>query len=96
MEPIGKEFTEIDPNVDIQSSSFDDVLEISRDLSNGMRFACSLVDKSSNKFIGQYNKRIDNRDRFNQFQLYDGRMRLSFERKTTVGKLYVLKLDHLM
>lgn len=44
MEPIGKEFTEIDPNVDIQSSSFDDVLEISRDLSNGMRFACSLVD----------------------------------------------------
>ncbi len=96
MELVGKKFTEIDPNVDIQSLSFDDVLEMSRDLSNGVRFACPLADKSTIELLDQFNKRVDNRDRFNQFQLYDGRVGLPFERKTTVGKLYVLKLDHLV
>ncbi len=96
MELIGKKFTEIDPNVDIQSLSFDDVLEMSRDLANGVRFACPLTDESTIELLDQFNKRVNNRDRFSQFQLYDGRMGLPFERKTTVGKLYVLKLDHLV
>ncbi len=96
MELIGKKFTEIDPNIEIQSLSFDDVLEMSQDLSNGVGFACPLADKSTIEFFDQFNKRVNNQDRFSQLQLYDGRVGLPFERKTTVGKLYVLKLDHLV
>ncbi len=74
MEFRGKKFTEIDPNIGFRSLSFDDVLEMAQDLSNGVGFVCPLADKSTIEFIDQFNKRINNQDRFSQFQLYDGRM----------------------
>ncbi len=86
--------SEFYPN--IQFCSVDVVIRILQELCMGVKISCPAFDFSSNKLIKRLNKRLSFSDYTGQYQLYDGRTGLPFDRKSTVGIMYIFKLDHLV
>ncbi len=72
-----------------------DVLELASNLRKGVPFATPVFDGAKEKDIEHWLKKAGH-DLSGQVQLYDGRTGDAFDRKTTVGYLYILKLHHLV
>jgi len=72
-----------------------EVLELAGNLKKGVPFATPVFDGAKEKDIEHWLKKAGH-DSSGQVQLYDGRTGDAFDRKTTVGYLYILKLHHLV
>ncbi|MEQ1789040.1 MAG: DNA-directed RNA polymerase subunit beta [Rickettsiales bacterium] len=79
----------------IDKMSDKEVLELAGNLKKGVPFATPVFDGAKEEDIVHWLKKAD-LDSSGQVQLYDGRTGDAFDRKTTVGYLYILKLHHLV
>ncbi|NBX03315.1 MAG: DNA-directed RNA polymerase subunit beta, partial [Alphaproteobacteria bacterium] len=84
---------EIKKEVDKMSDA--DVLELGGNLKKGVPFATPVFDGAKEEDIVHWLKKAGH-DSSGQVQLYDGRTGDMFDRKTTVGYIYMLKLHHLV
>jgi DNA-directed RNA polymerase subunit beta len=77
--------------------SFDDeaLLEMTGNLRGGVPMATPVFDGAYEEEIRNMLKLADLPES-GQIQLYDGRTGVAFERKTTIGYMYMLKLNHLV
>ncbi len=84
-----------DPNVDLKSLKDAEVLELATNLRGGVPMATPAFDGASEPEI---KKMLDlaGLPSSGQAQLYDGRTGDPFDRPTTVGYMYMLKLNHLV
>jgi len=80
---------------DIKSFSDQDVLELAANLRAGVPMATPVFDGAQEVEIKSLLKLADLSDT-GQTQLYDGRTGDAFQRVTTVGYMYMLKLNHLV
>lgn len=80
---------------EIAKFSDEEVLELCRNLKDGVPFATPVFDGASEEEIKELLELAD-LPPSGQIQLYDGRTGDAFDRKTTVGYMHVLKLHHLV
>ncbi len=85
---------EMYPNIQVYSIEL--IIKILQNLSKGVKISCPLFGSSVNELINKLNKRLSFKCYNGQYQLYDGRTGLPFNRKSTVGVIYVFKLNHLI
>jgi DNA-directed RNA polymerase subunit beta len=79
----------------IASLDDDGLLELGQNLSNGVPIATPVFDGAKEADIENMLE-LAGLDKTGQVQLYDGRTGDSFDRKVTVGYIYMLKLHHLV
>jgi DNA-directed RNA polymerase subunit beta len=84
-----------DPNVDLASLSDKEVLELAKNLRGGVPMATPAFDGASEDEIKAMLD-LAGLPTSGQAQLYDGRTGDAFDRRTTVGYMYMLKLNHLV
>ncbi len=84
-----------DPNVDLKSLSDKEVLELAHNLRGGVPMATPAFDGASEDEIKAMLE-LAGLPTSGQAQLYDGRTGDPFDRRTTVGYMYMLKLNHLV
>ena len=82
-------------NVDLKSFSDEQVLELANNLRGGVPMATPVFDGAKEYEIKRM-LRLAELPESGQTQLIDGRTGKAFERKTTVGYMYMLKLNHLV
>jgi DNA-directed RNA polymerase subunit beta len=80
---------------DVASLSDADMVQLARNLSNGVPMATPVFDGASEEEIKRMLKLADLPTN-GQTHLYDGRTGERFERQVTVGYMYMLKLNHLV
>ncbi|HIL94076.1 MAG TPA: DNA-directed RNA polymerase subunit beta, partial [Cycloclasticus sp.] len=80
---------------DLDSFSDDEILELADNLRAGVPMATPVFDGASEAEVKQMLK-LGGRAESGQVQLYDGRTGEAFDRETTVGYMYMLKLNHLV
>jgi DNA-directed RNA polymerase subunit beta len=80
---------------EIGAMSDGEVLELAGNLRKGVPFATPVFDGAKEEDIVHWLKKAGH-DSSGQVQLYDGRTGDAFDRKTTVGYIYMLKLHHLV
>ncbi len=80
---------------EIGGMSDGEVLELAGNLRKGVPFATPVFDGAKEEDIVHWLKKAGH-DSSGQVQLYDGRTGDPFDRKTTVGYIYMLKLHHLV
>ena len=73
----------------------DDLLDLSKDIEKGVRFATPVFDGAKEHHINEVLEKAG-LDKSGQVKLRDGRTGEYFDRKVTVGYIYMLKLDHLV
>ncbi|WNO59871.1 DNA-directed RNA polymerase subunit beta [Rheinheimera sp. MMS21-TC3] len=82
-------------SVDIASFSDDEVRRLAQNLRAGLPVATPVFDGATEAEIKQLLE-LGDLPSSGQITLYDGRTGNSFERKVTVGYMYMLKLNHLV
>ena len=82
-------------NETIQNLDDKDVVELGENLRRGIPIATPVFDGARERDIVEMLK-MANFDSSGQVTLYDGRTGESFDRKVTVGYIYMLKLHHLV
>jgi DNA-directed RNA polymerase subunit beta len=80
---------------DIASLSDDEVMELAGNLTRGVPMATPVFDGAAEEEIKKMLELAD-LPSSGQTQLIDGRTGEKFDRKTTVGYMYILKLNHLV
>ncbi len=80
---------------DLNSFTDDEILELSKNLQGGVPMATPVFDGAAEKDIKTLLS-LAGLDEDGQSVLYDGRTGKKFERKVTVGYMYMLKLNHLV
>ncbi len=80
---------------DLKSFSDEEVLEMANNLRGGVPMATQVFDGASETEVKNLLTLADLPDS-GQMQLYDGRTGEAFDRPTTVGYMYMLKLNHLV
>ena len=80
---------------DLDSFSDQEILELAENLRNGVPMATPVFDGAEEVEIKAM-LRLADLPESGQMQLYDGRTGNAFERPTTVGYMYMLKLNHLV
>jgi len=80
---------------EIKARSADEVVELAGNLSVGVPFATPVFDGAREGDVSAMLERAG-LDRSGQVDLYDGRTGDRFDRKVTVGYMYILKLHHLV
>lgn len=80
---------------DIKKLAQDELLELASHLRNGVPIATPVFDGASLEDIDEQLKKTG-LDTSGQIQLYDGMTGELFDRKVTVGQIYILKLHHLV
>jgi DNA-directed RNA polymerase subunit beta len=89
-------FYEEDENQsEIKAMEAKDLLELAENTTKGVPFATPVFDGASEEDVSNWLEKAGV-DRSGQSQLYDGRTGDKFDRKTTVGYIYMLKLHHLV
>ncbi len=81
--------------VDISAMSDQEVRTLAGNLRKGLPVATPVFDGADEKSIREM-LRLADLPESGQITLYDGRTGLPFERKVTVGVMYMLKLNHLV
>ena len=79
----------------LKALSDEDVLDLAGNLRNGVPMATPVFDGAKDEDVSALLEKAGV-DRSGQIQLYDGRSGEAFDRKTTVGTIYMLKLHHLV
>ncbi|HHQ69444.1 MAG TPA: DNA-directed RNA polymerase subunit beta [Halothiobacillaceae bacterium] len=82
-------------HVDLASFSDDEIIELAKNLKDGVPMGTPVFDGAQEHEI-KHMLKLANVPEDGQVQLYDGRTGEAFERKTTVGYMYILKLNHLV
>ncbi len=82
-------------NEAIDSLADDEVVELARNLKNGVPFATPVFDGATEREIKEMLALAD-LPKSGQITLYDGRTGDAFERQVTVGYMHMLKLHHLV
>ena len=80
---------------DLKSFSDEEILELSKNLRNGVPMATPIFDGASESDI-KYMLELAGLPESGQITLYDGRTGDPFDRPITVGYMYMLKLNHLV
>ncbi len=80
---------------DIKSFSDKEIMELAENLRAGVPMATPVFDGAAEESIKDLLKLADMPES-GQFTLYDGRSGEEFDRKVTVGYMYMLKLNHLV
>jgi len=80
---------------DLKSLSDEDIMELAQNLTDGVPMATPVFDGASEVEIKEMLKLADMSDD-GQVTLFDGRTGNKFDRKVTVGIMYMLKLNHLV
>jgi DNA-directed RNA polymerase subunit beta len=80
---------------DLDSFSDEQILEMANNLRGGVPMATQVFDGAEEREIKNLLKLADLPES-GQMQLYDGRTGNAFDRVTTVGYMYMLKLNHLV
>ncbi|AUG34047.1 DNA-directed RNA polymerase subunit beta [Candidatus Hodgkinia cicadicola] len=89
--------SELYPDSDFSCCDAVSVMEAVRETCEGARFACHPFVKLSEPGVKSLFKRVGlKNDASAQIKLYDGRTGSPFDRKVTVGSMYVLKLNHMV
>lgn len=73
----------------------DDLLDLAQDISKGIKFATPVFDGAKEEHINNLLEKAG-LEESGQVRLRDGRTGEYFDRKVTVGYIYMLKLDHLV
>lgn len=81
--------------VDIDSMSDTEVMTLANNLRDGLTVATPVFDGATEESIKEM-LRLAGLPESGQMTLYDGTTGLPFERKVTVGYMYMLKLNHLV
>jgi DNA-directed RNA polymerase subunit beta len=81
--------------IDFKEFNDDDIIELCRNLRNGVPMATPVFDGASEDELRQM-LRLAELPESGQAILYDGRTGESFDRPVTVGYMYMLKLNHLV
>ena len=92
---LGDMYDDKENKREIQAMDDPDVLELAGNLKKGVPFATPVFDGAKEEDIVVWLKK-SNQATSGQVQLYDGRTGEAFDRKTTVGYIYMLKLHHLV
>ncbi len=79
----------------INSMSEEEIIALSKKLKNGIPFATGIFEGEKESYITNLLK-ISGNDGSGQIQLFDGKTGEKFDRKVTVGYIYMLKLHHLV
>ncbi|MEW6444809.1 MAG: DNA-directed RNA polymerase subunit beta [Pseudomonadota bacterium] len=82
-------------DVDLDSLSDDELIAMAKNLSKGVPMATPVFEGAHESEI-KHMLRLADLPESGQMYLYDGRTGLRFERPTTVGYMYMLKLNHLV
>ncbi|PIM96932.1 DNA-directed RNA polymerase subunit beta [Candidatus Hodgkinia cicadicola] len=93
LEQIIPKLTELYPNV--SNLTKDTILVLLTELSRGVKISCPLVKFPLEPCLEHFNKRLSV-DFSGKLQLHDGITGLPFKNKTTVGIIYIFKLNHLV
>ena len=80
---------------DLDSFSDDEIIELAQNLVGGVPMATAVFDGAKEFEIKELLE-LAGYDRSGQMQLWDGRTGEKFDRKVTVGYMYMLKLNHLI
>ncbi len=89
--------SELYPDSDFSCCDAVSIMETVRETCEGARFACHPFIKLSESCIKSLLKRVGFKNNFSaQIKLYDGKTGSPFDRKITVGSMYVLKLNHMV
>ncbi|TQV65311.1 MAG: DNA-directed RNA polymerase subunit beta [Halothiobacillaceae bacterium] len=81
--------------VDLDALTDDELVAMARNLSKGVPMATPVFEGANEGEI-KHMLRLGGLPESGQMQLYDGRTGQRFERPTTVGYMYMLKLNHLV
>ena len=92
---LGNMYDDKDNRKEIQSMTDEEVLELSTNLKKGVPFATPVFDGAKEEDIVVWLKKAGQATS-GQVTLYDGRSGEAFDRKVTVGYIYMLKLHHLV
>ena len=96
VKPLRKALTEIyGPDEELAKLDDKTLVEIGKDLKRGVPIATPVFDGAREKDIVDMLTRAG-LDRSGQVTLFDGRTGEAFDRKVTVGYIYMLKLHHLV
>ncbi|MFG1498547.1 DNA-directed RNA polymerase subunit beta [Saccharospirillum sp. HFRX-1] len=79
----------------LEDFSDDEIMDLARNLRGGVPFATPVFDGAKEEEVKEL-LRLAGYDDSGQIQLWDGRTGEAFENKTTVGYMYMLKLNHLV
>ncbi|GHG78284.1 DNA-directed RNA polymerase subunit beta [Alishewanella longhuensis] len=82
-------------NVDIESFTDDEIRRLAQNLRKGLPVATPVFDGAKESEIKELLE-LGDLPSSGQIKLYDGRTGNTFERKVTVGYMYMLKLNHLV
>src|SRR5699024_12083295 len=82
-------------SVDLDSLSDDDIMALADNLRDGVPMGTAVFDGAHEYQVKELVE-LAGMDRDGQQTLYDGRTGQKFDRKVTVGYVYVLKLNHLV
>ncbi|NOY66805.1 MAG: DNA-directed RNA polymerase subunit beta [Gammaproteobacteria bacterium] len=80
---------------DLDSFSDDEIIELCRNLSDGVPMATPVFDGCSEEEL-RYMLRLADLPETGQTTVYDGRTGKTFDRKVTIGYMHMLKLNHLV
>ncbi len=80
---------------EIKSMNDNDIVELAQNLSKGVPFASPVFDGAKAEDISEYLAKAGC-NTSGQFDVYDGRTGEKFDRRVTVGIIYMLKLHHLV
>jgi DNA-directed RNA polymerase subunit beta len=80
---------------DLESFTDGEIIDMARNLRGGVPMATQVFDGASEAEVKELLRLADLPDS-GQMQLYDGRTGEAFDRETTVGYMYMLKLNHLV
>jgi DNA-directed RNA polymerase subunit beta len=92
---LGEMYEDKELNKSIGKMSDKEVVELAGNLKKGVPFATPVFDGAKEEDIVHWLEKAGV-DSSGQVQLYDGRTGEAFDRKTTVGYIYILKLHHLV
>jgi DNA-directed RNA polymerase subunit beta len=92
---IGKIYNSTGHKEDIDSFEDNEIIELAKNLRQGVPFATPVFDGASEEEIKDMLELAD-LPRSGQITLFDGRTGEAFDRKVTVGYMHVLKLHHLV
>ncbi|XXN19697.1 MAG: hypothetical protein AAJB65_00565 [Candidatus Hodgkinia cicadicola] len=85
--------------LDVDFSHYDNaaVIKLIQEARTGIRFACHPFVKPDEAYIELLSKRVGLKLKDSmQIKLYNGRTGAAFDRKITVGSVYILKLNHMV
>jgi len=92
---LGKIYNTSGHHEDIDSLADDEVVELARNLKDGVPFATPVFDGANEREIKEMLE-LAGLPKSGQVTLYDGRTGDAFERQVTVGYMHMLKLHHLV